>query len=121
DLKRYCSDRIVGDPNLEFSITCKKCGYSLSDILNYTALAPTKGSELLIIQSSFVMEAPPKPEPGTEQPGQPAKPIPPRKIKLQVPSKVMTVQEYKSLLTGQLTALAAARPDEEIELDIETL
>ena len=33
----------------------------------------------------------------------------------------MTVQEYKSLLTAQLTALAAAQPDEEIELDIETL
>jgi hypothetical protein len=31
------------------------------------------------------------------------------------------VQEYKSLLTAQLTSLAAARPDEEIELDIETL
>ncbi len=27
----------------------------------------------------------------------------------------MTVQEYKSLLTAQLTSLAAARPDEEIE------
>lgn len=112
DLKRYCSDRIVGEPNIEFSITCKNCGYSLSDILNYTALAPNKGNDLLIIQSSFIAEAPPE----TGQPGKP-----PRKIKLQVPNKVMTVLEYKTLLTSQLSALGAARPDEEIELEIETL
>ena len=43
----------------------------------------------------------------------------PRKVKFQVPGKVMTVQDYRSLLTAQLTALAAARPNEEIELDIE--
>jgi hypothetical protein len=30
----------------------------------------------------------------------------------------MTVREYKSLLTAQLTSLAAVRPDEEIELEI---
>lgn len=119
DLKRYCSDRTVGEPNLEFSITCNNCGYSLSDILNYIALAPAKDNELLIIQSSFVAETPPQPETGSEQPDKPTTPIPPRKIKLQVPGKVMTVQEYKALLTAQLTALAAARPDEEIELNIE--
>jgi len=116
-LKRYCSDRIVDEPILDFTTTCQKCRYSLSDILNYTALAATKESELLIIQSSFITEAPPEqPEPDPDQPTPP-----PRKIKLQVPGKVMTVQEYKSLLTAQLTSLAAARPDEEIELHIETL
>lgn len=112
ELKRYCSDRIIKEPVLEYTISCKNCGYSLSDILNYTALAPNKENELLIIQSSFIAEAP-NPEP-------PA-PKKPRKVRFQVTSKVMTVQEYKSLLTAQLTSLAAARPDEEIELDIETL
>ena len=120
DLKRYCTDRTVGEPSLEFSITCTKCGYSLSDILNYTALAPTKENELLIIQSSFIAEAPPEPEPDSDL-EKPTPPKPPRKIKLQVPGKFMTVQEYKSLLTTQLTALASARPDEKIELAIETL
>ena len=120
DLKRYCTDRTVGEPSLEYSITCTKCGYSLSDILNYTALAPTKENELLIIQSSFIAEEPTEPEPDCD-PEKPTPPKPPRKIKLQVPGKVMTVQEYKSLLTTQLTALASARPDEKIELDIETL
>jgi hypothetical protein len=120
DLKRYCSDRTVSEPNPEFSITCTQCGYSLSDILNYTALAPAKENELLIIQSSFITEEPPEPEPDSDT-EKPKPPIPPRKIKLQVPSKFMTVQAYKTLLTSQLSALASARPDEKIELAIETL
>jgi hypothetical protein len=121
ELKRYCSDRIIKEPVLEYTISCKNCGYSLSDILNYTALIPTKANELLIIQSSFITEAP-KPEPETSS-GQEQPPVPkkPRKVRFQLASKIMTVQDYKSLLTAQLTSLAAARPDEEIELDIETL
>jgi hypothetical protein len=103
---------------LEYSISCKNCGYSLSDILNYTALTPTKENELLIIQSSFIVEVPKPPETGGDQPPAPKKP---RKVRFQVTSKVMTVQEYKSLLTAQLAFLATARPDEEIELDIETI
>jgi hypothetical protein len=122
ELKCYCSDRIIKEPVLEYAITCKNCGYSLSDILNYTALAPTKDNELLILQSSFITEAPkPEPDTGGGSPDQPPAPKKPRKVRFQVTSKVMTVQEYKSLLTAQLTSLAAARPDEEIELDIETL
>ncbi len=121
ELKRYCSDRVIKEPVLEYAITCRNCGYSLSDILNYTALAPTKDNELLILQSSFIAEAS-KPEPDTGgAPDQPPAPKKPRKVRFQLTSKVMTVQEYKSLLTAQLTSLAAARPDEEIELDIETL
>ena len=120
ELKRYCSDRIIKEPVLKYAITCKNCGYSLSDILNYTALAPTKDNELLILQSSFITEAPkPEPDTGGGSPDQPPAPKKPRKVRFQVSSKVMTVQEYKSLLTAQLTSLAAARPDEEIELDIE--
>lgn len=120
ELKRYCSERIIKDLVLEYAITCRNCGYSLSDILNYTALAPNKESELLIIQSSFIAEAPkPVSDPG-DTPDQPPAPHKPRKVRFQVTSKVMTVQEYKELLMAQLTSLAAARPDEEIELDIET-
>ena len=125
DLSRYCTARTVSEPTPEFSITCSRCGYSLSDILNYTALAPTKENELLIIQSSFITEAPPEPEDEPELESNPEKPtpppLPPRKIKLLVPSKFMTVQAYKTLLTAQLSALASARPDEKIELAIETL
>lgn len=149
ELKRYCSDRVIEQPVLEYSITCKNCGFSLSDILNYSALALNKETDLQIIESSFIQVSPqPEPQPDKQPEKQPhsqagsqpgsqlgterdeksvtaTKPTfqpvakPPRKIRLQVPTKVMTVKEYRSLLTRQLTSLASARPEEEIELDIE--
>jgi len=119
DLKRYCSDRIIEDPVMEYSISCKKCGYSLSDILNYIDLVPSKNNDLLVIQSNFITEPPP--DPGTGSGDKPKTPKSPRKIRLQVPGKCMTVEEYKLLLTTQLSALASAQPNEEIELEIETI
>lgn len=118
-LKRYCTDRIIQDPELEYSINCNKCGYSLSDILNYTALAPTRENDLVFITTSFVKEAPPEPaEEVTDS--QPLAPRPPMKVKLKVAQRVMTVKEYKAILKEQLMALTGTKPDDEIELDIET-
>jgi hypothetical protein len=119
ELKQYCSDRIVKEPVLEYAISCKNCGFSLSDILNYTELVSAKEYDLLITQSNFIKEAPkPEPKSGGNQPPVPKKP---RTVRFQVNSKIMTVQEYKLLLTNQLSLLTGARPDEEIELDIETI
>jgi hypothetical protein len=118
DLKRYCTDRIVAEPSIEFSITCKNTGYSLSNVLDYIALVPAKDHERLMIQSSFIAVLPTKSVSGAESDGLDS-PKPPRKISLKVSNKVMTVQDYKILLTNQLSALAAARPEEEIELEIE--
>lgn len=120
ELKRYCTDRIKVDLTLEYSISCKVSGYSLSDILNYTALAPAKENELIIVQTGFITHEP-TPEPETGGTSEPPAPKKPRIVRLLISNKVMTVQKYKSLLTGQLTSLAAARPDEEIELEIETV
>jgi hypothetical protein len=117
ELKGYCDERSVGEPSLDFSITCKACGYSLSDILNYIALAPNKEHALVLIQSGFIDKSP-APEPDNTGETQPA-PKAPRKIKLQIPSQVMSVQEYKSLLSAQLSALAAANPNEQIEIAVE--
>jgi len=108
ELKQYCKNRVIGEPSLEFSTSCKNCGYSLSDILNYIELVSNKENELLLIQTRFVSKVQP-PETHTKI----------RSVALHVPSKVMTVQNYRSLLTTQLTSLASARPEEEIELDIE--
>jgi hypothetical protein len=126
NLKTYADKRVVGEPALEFSVTCSNSGYSLSDILNYTAQAPLKDSELLIIQSSFIKEEPePEPEPSpqpTPEGGEP-KPIPatkkPMKITFSVSSSIMTVQAYKTLLTSQLAVLAVAKPEDKIELYID--
>jgi hypothetical protein len=120
EVKRYCTDRIIQEPELEYATSCKRCGYSLSDILNYTALAPTKENELLIIESSLIKEEPKAPTANEGETDQPSAPKQPRKVRLKVGSKVMTVQAYKSILTSQLSALAGAKPDDEIELDIET-
>jgi hypothetical protein len=120
ELKRYCSDRIIKEPVLEYAITCKNCGYSLSDILNYTALAPTKDNELLILQSSFITEAPkPEPDTGGGSPDQPPAPKKPRKVKLSVQSQKMTAGEYRKVLSGQLQALAGLGDGDEIELEID--
>lgn len=125
-LKTYADKRVVGDPILELSITCSNSGYSLSDILNYTAQAPLKDSELLIVQSSFIKKEPLPPKPALQPTSSIAEERPPaiepkrpRKIAFSVPSNVITVQDYKKLLTQQLTSLAAASADEEIELTIE--
>jgi hypothetical protein len=119
DLKRYCSKRVIANLMLDYTISCKNCGFSLSDILNYTALAPNWANELLIIQNSFITEAPTqRPPVSGDTPEEPPAPRKPRKIRFQVTSKVMTVQEYITLLTAQLKSLAAANPDEEIELEI---
>lgn len=114
ELKRYCSDRVIKDPVLEYAITCKNCGYSLSDILNYTALAPTKDNELLILKSSFIAEAP-KPDTTTA----PNEPKLPRKMKLNISGQKMTVGEYRKVLSGQLQSLAGMNDADEIELEID--
>jgi len=119
ELKRYCSDRIIKEPVLEYAITCKNFGFSLSDILNYIDLIPVKENELLKVQNSFIAKTP-EPEPDTGgEPDQLQAPKKPRKVRFQVPSKVMTVLEYKTILTAQLTSLAAAGPNEKIELEVE--
>ena len=120
-LERYTSERIIKEPALEYSVSCKNCGYSLSDILNYTALAPTKANDLLMIESSFITEVPAPPKKTDldgDGGGDPA-PKKPRKVNFQVADKVMTVEKYRSLLANQLTLLASAGADEEIELNIE--
>lgn len=119
ELKRYCSDRIIKEPVLEYAITCKNCGYSLSDILNYTALAPTKDNELLILQSGFIAEAPkPEPDTGGVSPDQPPAPKKPRQVRLNIHSQKITVGEYRKVLSGQLQALAGLSDSDEIELEV---
>lgn len=107
-LKQYSESRVIKEPSLEYSTTCSNCGFSLSDMLNYIEMVQLRENEIQIIKSKFVSKA--------QQPGAP-KNI--RRVKLHVPNKVMTVQDYRSLLTTQLTSLASAKPEEEIELDIE--
>lgn len=131
-IKKYCQDRVLSEPELGFSISCKNNGFSLSELLTSTELVPSKESDLLILENSFVSEPPPQPEPASVPEPQssggkpaptpiPAKPKTPRKLKLSIPRTDMTVREYKDILTAQLRALASAQPDEMIELDLSSV
>jgi len=120
DLKRYCSDRINKEPVLEYSISCKKCGYSLSDILNYTELAPNKENQLVDIQNGFIA-APTPPDPDGN--GDSDEIVPPKKnikVTLSIDSTAMTIGEYKSILSSQLQKLVGLNDSDGIELKIET-
>ncbi len=114
DLQSYCSKRIVPLVEMEYSIECKSCNYSLSEVLNYIQLVPAKESDLMIAQSSFVKEK--KPEP---TPSEPPRPKEPKKVRLNLSKRKMSVGEYRRLLTSQLQALAGSGDDEQIELTID--
>ena len=117
-LKAFCSQRIMGDPEIDQSVSCSKTGYSLSDILNYTQLLPMKETDLQVIQNSYLKIAPnTAAEPGHEKSEKANNG--PRKISFEIPAKILTVKEYRSLLHKQITALASAADDEQIEIDID--
>lgn len=112
NLLQYCTERVVVEPEIGFSVTDKNSGYSLSDMLNYSALAASKENELLLIQADFRRQG------ETVEWGDPDTPEPPRKIRLQIPGKAMNVQEYKSVLQKHLNIISAARPGDTIEIEI---
>ena len=109
-LAEYCTSKIVADVRLEYHISCQDCNYSLTDILNYIALAPSKESELQIIKNSFVKEAPKPPKPG--------EPKTAKKIQFTLSKKIMKASEYRALLAAQIQGIAGMNSDDEIELTI---
>lgn len=118
-LKGYCQARNIQEPVLEYSVTCKNCGFSLSDILNYTELARTKENEIIILDSSIITQAPPiQTSPASENESVPEQRKPRRKVRLHLPCAEITVQKYRQFLLNQLSTLTTANPDEEIELEI---
>lgn len=109
-LIEHASARVVSDVKLEYHIECQNCRFSLADILTYIDLAANKESDLAIIKSSFVKEAPKAPEPGT--------PKQPRKINVNLGSGVMTAGNYRQLLASQIQAMAGMDNNDEIDLSV---
>lgn len=123
-LRSYSEARLSNDIQLDYNIVCKKSGYSLSDIMNYIELAALKETELIQIQASFIQTTPQIPQTRFDSSGdvpEPPQIKSPRKIRLRIDKQIMSVQEYKNLLTQQLTGLAQSNPHDEIELIVETL
>lgn len=110
NLMAYCANKMFDGVRLEYHIACQDSNFSLSDILNYILLAPSKEAELEMIKGSFVKEAP-KPQ----APGQPKQP---KKMQLGIAKKIMTAGEYRKLLAAQIQAMAGMTDDEEVEITL---
>ena len=110
NLMAYCANKVIDGVRLEYHIECQDSKFSLSDILNYIALAPSKEAELEMIKGSFVKEAPKPPTPG--QPKQP------KKMQLGIANKVMTAGEYRKLLAAQIQAMAGMPDDDQAEVTV---
>ena len=118
-LLSYCNGKIIDGVRLEYHIECQDSKFSLSDIINYIALAPSKETELEIIKAGLIKVAPPvAPAPSAALPGQPPVPKQPKKMRLAISKKVMTAGEYRKLLAAQLQAMAGMDNDDEIELTL---
>lgn len=129
-LKSYAQSKIIktDDVAIDFHVECKKCSYSLSDVLNYIEMLPSKKGDLFVLQLDFVKEVPlpslPTPQSTATQetgtiPPQPSKPKEPKKISFKMSKKVMSIGEYKELLSNQLRALAGQNDDDAIEVTVE--
>lgn len=126
--------RIVDTPSLNDSVSCSSTGDTLADILNYSALAPKVSSDLAIIRASFITKEPTireisSPNQIEEYPQEyegvasesvvPTTPKMPYKVTLNLHSRLMTVQEYKRLLTEQIRELANLDDEIEVQIQIE--
>ncbi len=102
-----CNNKTSDEINLVFKIHCQTTGFSLSDILNYIDLVPTRETELQMIKGNFLKEEPEKPKPGE-----------PKKVQFTIDKSIMTAKEYRGLLASQLQALAGVDNDEMIEVTV---
>lgn len=120
----YADKRRNDTVTLDYTIKCSNCHFSLSDMINYTALVPQKMSELQVAEMSIVKEAPPAPEPtpppgpgGSTAPTPPPLPKPPKRLSLKI-SRNTTVGAFKKMLQLQLQQVAGMQDSEEIEIDL---
>jgi hypothetical protein len=122
-LEAYARGRIVGEVQLEYDITCRRCGYSLAEMLDYLELTHSKQAELLVLRNSFATAPPPPaptPAPAPDAAAAPAAPPPrtPRKLKLLMPQTQMTVKAYRALLAQQLQSIASLDEDDLVEISL---
>jgi len=110
--------------SLDYSIKCANCHFSLSEMINYTTLAPNKISELQVAEMSIVKQVPPTPEPmpipGPEDSPEPKpnpSPKPPKRLSLKI-SRRTTVGDFKKMLQLQLQQIAGMLDSDEIEIDL---
>ena len=102
-----CINKTSDDIEIIYRVQCQKTGFSLSDIINYIDLVPTRETELQITISNFLKVEPPKPTPGQ-----------PKKVQLNITNNIMTAKEYRGILALQISALAGVDNEDMIEVTI---
>jgi predicted nucleic acid-binding Zn-ribbon protein len=120
----YAEKRRNDAVNLDYTIRCSNCHFSLSEMKNNTALVPQKMAELLVAEMSILKEAPPAPEPtptpiprGSSASSPTPAPKPPKRLSLKI-SRRTTVGDFKKMLQLQLQQVAGMQDSDEIEIDL---
>jgi hypothetical protein len=108
---QYASQRTQAIVVLDFDVKDKQSRFTLSEVLSFIELYPSKKAEIEILKASLVKVAPQPTSPGT-----PAKPTV-QKFTVSLPSSRMKVSEYKSWLQGELQKIAGASDSDEIEIN----
>lgn len=108
----YCNKRIVNEISIDFQTECKNCNYSLSDMVNFTELANQKSNELILLKGNFIKE---KSLPYSTNNSNNLL-LEPRKLRIKFDNKIITVNEYRNILTQQLQNIAGMADEEKIEL-----
>lgn len=123
-IAEYADKRRNDAVSLEYTIRCSNCHFSLSEMINNTALVPQKVSELQVAGMSIVKEAPPTQEPVLiPEPGDPPVPTPtpvpkpPKRLSLKI-SRLTTVGDFKKMLQLQLQQVAGMQDSDEIEIEL---
>jgi len=102
-----CNNKTSNNIEIVYKVQCKNTGFSLSDMLNYIDLVPTRETELQMTIGNFL-----KVEPKKEEKGQP------KKVNLNIDKSIMTAKEYRGLLASQIQAIAGVDNDQLIEVTV---
>ena len=110
-ISQYADQRIQAKVEIDYEVKDKHSRFTYSEMLSFIELYQGKKTDLEILKSGLIKEAPPKSKLGKSDPAPIIKPLttnlPPQKLK---------VSEYKQWLHQELHKLAGASDNDEIEI-----
>ncbi len=110
-IRQYAVQRKQPSISIDFDVKDKHNRFTLSEVLSYIELFPSKKAEIDIIRASLIRTKVPEPQPGSP-------PVPkPKKYSVILPGNKIKVSEYKVWLQGELQKLANAADSDEVEIN----